>query len=241
MEKNPQITILGSWVKIYETGKVVRLPCSDDTIRAHMFFSSPFAHPTVLFRKNIVLQYSGGYDLSMAPAEDYDLWSRLADYDDIVFANIPEVMLRYRIHPGKDREIYRKDQLEMTNIVRVRQLIRFGEEYVNKKMYALFFGSYRAHNAIELKKCGEWVIKINHVNKTKNIYSHIYFEELLDKYWLSACLNAYPWVLQSLLIYCHFLSKRKNCKFFSYILHSFIFRNMDCIKAFWRRYINVLI
>jgi hypothetical protein len=41
----------------------------------------------------------GGYRPQIEPAEDYDLWLRLAEQHDL--ANLPDVLLHYRVHGGQ--------------------------------------------------------------------------------------------------------------------------------------------
>ncbi|WP_456406023.1 glycosyltransferase [Thiolapillus sp.] len=49
--------------------------CSSDDIANQIYVESPFAHPSVCFRKSVVSDL-GGYHKGMFP-EDYDLWLRL--------------------------------------------------------------------------------------------------------------------------------------------------------------------
>lgn len=71
---------------------------SDAEIRREIFVESPLAHPSVTFRKEIVLQV-GGYQ-EHGWAEDYDLWLRLY-LKGIHFAKVPEVLLEWREHPDR--------------------------------------------------------------------------------------------------------------------------------------------
>ena len=52
-------------------------------------------HPTVMMRTHAVRSL-GGYREAFLAAEDYDLWLRAAERFEL--ANLPEVLLRYRIH-----------------------------------------------------------------------------------------------------------------------------------------------
>jgi hypothetical protein len=73
-------------------------PVEHDAILAALPRYCPLAHPGVLFRKKSILQ-AGGYRHCRHPGtEDYELWSRLARRG-LRFANHPEPLLRYRIHP----------------------------------------------------------------------------------------------------------------------------------------------
>lgn len=62
-----------------------------------MFRYSPFAHPTVMFRKKVFEEF-GGYDPDMIPCEDIDLWFKIGSKYD--FGNIPKTLLRYYISEG---------------------------------------------------------------------------------------------------------------------------------------------
>lgn len=50
---------------------------TEDEIRQHRFVESPFAHPSVMFREELVEKF-GAYDTSGFP-EDYELWLRWLD------------------------------------------------------------------------------------------------------------------------------------------------------------------
>lgn len=71
---------------------------TDEEIRRDLFVESPFAHPSVLFRRDAV-SAAGGYRKT-AWAEDYDLWLRLAA-SGARFARVPEVLLFWRDRPER--------------------------------------------------------------------------------------------------------------------------------------------
>jgi glycosyltransferase involved in cell wall biosynthesis len=54
------------------------------------------SHPSVMTRTE-TLRRVGGYRAEYYPAEDVDLWSRLAEIGRL--ANLPDVHLKYRLHP----------------------------------------------------------------------------------------------------------------------------------------------
>jgi glycosyltransferase involved in cell wall biosynthesis len=101
LRNNPQIAVLGSQLVIIdERGSVIGrrgYPCeSDDVVRAMSRFNA-IGHPSVMFRRSIILS-AGSYSYSRFPAtEDYELWSRLAKLGTVL-ANHPEALLRYRLH-----------------------------------------------------------------------------------------------------------------------------------------------
>ncbi|NJO41926.1 MAG: glycosyltransferase [Cyanobacteria bacterium CRU_2_1] len=52
-------------------------------------------HPCAMMRRSAVLAI-GGYDERLMPAEDLDLWLRLGEMGEL--ANLPETVLKYRLH-----------------------------------------------------------------------------------------------------------------------------------------------
>ena len=98
LQEHPEIDVLGTDYEIINAKgdkcgqhKAVR---SNLGIRRKLLFGNPLAHPTVMFRKTLVVQAGGysGYHL----AEDYDLWMRLSNNSDCRFENLPLVCLQYR-------------------------------------------------------------------------------------------------------------------------------------------------
>ena len=69
----------------------------------------PFSHPSLMFRRDLVLAL-GGYDPSLAPAEDKDLYRRLALARHDV-RGIEEVLVRYRRHERQLSQEQREIQL----------------------------------------------------------------------------------------------------------------------------------
>jgi hypothetical protein len=101
MAAHPEVTVLGTAYELVDEhgqpGQHVQLPREDGAIRRAFFTGNPICHPTVLLRRQAVLD-SGGY-LGGIYAQDYDLWARLAIDPAHRFANLPDVCLGYR-HTG---------------------------------------------------------------------------------------------------------------------------------------------
>ena len=73
--------------------------CNDpDRIADEIYIESPFAHPSVMYRKAAVTGI-GGYRDGPFP-EDYELWLRL-HHEGHRLAKLPERLLEWREHPGR--------------------------------------------------------------------------------------------------------------------------------------------
>ncbi len=69
-----------------------------DEVGRDLYVESPFAHPSVLMRREVVLA-AGGYRDGAFP-EDYDLWLRLHAAGHAM-GKVPEVLLEWREGPGR--------------------------------------------------------------------------------------------------------------------------------------------
>ncbi|HTN77622.1 MAG TPA: glycosyltransferase [Pirellulaceae bacterium] len=88
-------------------------PCDSQAISQRLRFHNPLAHPSVMYRKSVV-QAAGGYRvLPLRGVEDYDLWSRL-DQQGQQLANLPNDLLRYRVHAGASKVTTMREQLQAT-------------------------------------------------------------------------------------------------------------------------------
>jgi len=98
MNANPSVAVLGTAFEVVdEHGSVkrqVRVPTTDREIRQRLRTRNPLCHPSVVFRRDVVLK-AGGY-LGGLHAEDYDLWLRLTTEPGLEFANLSDICLSYR-------------------------------------------------------------------------------------------------------------------------------------------------
>lgn len=101
LEHSETVVVGGQLIVIDEHGNEVgarRYPLERRAIRRMLRHRNVLAHPAVMFRRDTALR-AGGYRTEFRGAEDYDLWLRMAESGDL--ANLPEVVLRYRVHGGQ--------------------------------------------------------------------------------------------------------------------------------------------
>lgn len=101
LARYPETALVGTHGRIIgETGKIVGVMEQGPATLAE--FSNQreqglihLVHPSVVFSKAIVLSLSG-YRTDYEPAEDLDLWNRIADDHQVLV--VPEPLIHYRIH-----------------------------------------------------------------------------------------------------------------------------------------------
>jgi glycosyltransferase involved in cell wall biosynthesis len=101
LEANPDVAVVGSWVRRIDEhgapGEVQTLPCEPALVAWSMLFFNSIAHPTALFRRE-ALTIASVYTSEYPRTEDYALLSVLSRQTRL--ANIPEVLLHYRVWSG---------------------------------------------------------------------------------------------------------------------------------------------
>lgn len=122
LRENPKVVAVGGQVnKISSVGENCglyhKLPLEHEAIVVRMLRLWSMWHPTVMFRRDAVLA-AGNY-LDERPVEDYSLWLRLAKQGRL--ANVPDVLLNYRVHENSVTETAKRDatlQDSISSVVR---------------------------------------------------------------------------------------------------------------------------
>ena len=102
LDKHPEVVaVSGQWIRIDPSGHTLSdkmyLPSEHNAIVAELLKGfGVMPHPGVMMRTDAVRDV-GGYRVDFEPAEDLDLWLRLADRGRL--ANLNRHILRYRLHP----------------------------------------------------------------------------------------------------------------------------------------------
>lgn len=117
-DRNPEVDLLGTWIEyIGEKRGIWEGPVSTEECFAGLLMDSVLAHPTVMFKRDKLLNTGESYRQEFVPAEDYDLWVRLSPFCS--FYNVPKVLLQYRVHP--DQISAQKESLIRDKIDRIRE------------------------------------------------------------------------------------------------------------------------
>ncbi len=108
MDANPDVGVAGSLVERFYDNNALNhdFPPSETDFyqcQASLLFSTCVAHPATIIRKSILLKYNLKYDDYFRGMEDYHLWWKLSRHTFIT--NIPQVLLKYRIHKNQVTQI----------------------------------------------------------------------------------------------------------------------------------------
>lgn len=162
LELHKEVDVLGTFADTFGMfEKRYYSNINNKQIRGELLWKNPLIHPTVAFRKSSVERYNVKY--SVGDSEDYRLWLDLAFNSDCIFAVLPEVLLKYRIHPeqitNRDKDkIIRKDY-EIVSII-----LKYCNVKLESKQIQLFC-AIRNNIHINIKEAFEGIYILNSIKK----------------------------------------------------------------------------
>ena len=115
LESHPDVVAVGSsFQAIDEYGcyLYVHNALRGTKLAKYYLMPSPMAHPTVIMRRDVILNNNLFYDEQYSSAQDYDLWLRIIKKFKI--DNLPDILLRYRIQNNSISVTKRQQQQDNT-------------------------------------------------------------------------------------------------------------------------------
>lgn len=190
LDDNPDFGMVGSWVENFdEEDQTVleecRFECDSEKIPVNLLFHNVFAQSAVMMRRSILTD--APYREDFPPAEDYDLWVRIASKCRI--ANLPRVLVKYRKHA--EGVSWRKTEAMEASVVKNirQQLERLGFEPDDKDLivHRRIGLKQRAQNLEELISAENWLMRIAVANRRTAVYSAEVLESLIGQKWHRYC------------------------------------------------------
>jgi glycosyltransferase involved in cell wall biosynthesis len=118
MINHPQVGISGGGLEFFEGNKILgtrKYALTDSELRKKIFRYSPVAQPAAIVRTR-ALKNINGYNPKLSVAEDLDVAFRLGQ--NYQFANLPEIVLRYRHQ--KNSITFQKLKILEINTLKIR-------------------------------------------------------------------------------------------------------------------------
>lgn len=181
MDANPHIGVCGSQAEYIGIAGTTIKPINHDEIRCWQFFHCTFVHPTVMLRKSILDNHGVKY-WDYPHAEDFELWNRLGEVTQLT--NLPEVLLKYRVHTNQVSYIHETMQEQMAERIIRQQLGQIGlnptyEEYQLHKDFCHF--RIQVHDFNQYNKALAWAHKILEANYRVQKYNHEILNSVLSQ------------------------------------------------------------
>jgi len=205
LDHHLDIGVCGSWIETFgaKISEIVEYPDNDGAIRCQLLFSSSLAHPATMFRRSLILHHQLFYDERAVHAEDYDLWVRASRHTR--FANVPVVLLRYRIHPQQIGQCRESEMEASSRAIRLSQLARLGINPVPEEVqlhHHISRWKFESSTTF-LSATRAWFGKLIAANRMAGVYPEEEFVAVLSRRWGELCSSATHKGVQTALEFWH--------------------------------------
>jgi glycosyltransferase involved in cell wall biosynthesis len=188
LDVHPEIGLCGTAVETFGA-RTERwtLICEPARVRCQLLFDPGLSHPTAMFRRSLVVRHGLRYDERYRHAEDYALWVRFADVAGI--ANLPEVLLRYRLHAQSVSHTNRRVQQQTADRIRREQLVKLGIDASDREMFVhttLVRGAPHTL-ALDIGEAEAWLVRLLQGNRQHGYVDHRVLSAVLYEMWFKLC------------------------------------------------------
>lgn len=141
MEQNPDVAICGGYLQSFNSTGLLdirKYATTDTDLRKNIFKFSPVAQPAAIIRSS-VFKKIGNYNPKYPPVEDLDMAFRIGQH--YKFANLPQVVIKYREHEGSSTQ--NKHKIMIDNTLKIRKKYSKGYGYtMNFLDYLAYFATW---------------------------------------------------------------------------------------------------
>jgi glycosyltransferase involved in cell wall biosynthesis len=200
MENNPDIGLCGTFVKRF--GSILRrgllkVPVENDEIKANSLFFCSFVHPTVMFRRELILKHGLNYSEDFKGTEDYNLWVEMIG-KGVRTANIPKLLLKYRVSDFSvsGNIFFNKEKFaERLKLISIIQEKAFktafpGMEFeadIHSLIYKMKFHT-EFLKIEEIRSISKWLRKLIEYNRVSKYCDEMVFEKAVSDIFFHVCL-----------------------------------------------------
>jgi hypothetical protein len=191
MDEHPLVGVCGSWVQFFPkpNNNVWKLPERSEEIRCWQFHTVGVAHPSVMLRRQFFTQHGLMYDPLYRYAQDYELWGRAIRH--MGFANIPEVLLDYRISPDQICATHGAEQLAAVAPLRLQRVRELGivPTSEQQELHEMIMSGVIPAESVSLDRAEQWLLQLESANRAVGMYPVDRFSRRLIDVWFSICIT----------------------------------------------------
>ena len=187
MEQCPEIGISGGWVELFgDRNEIWHHRQHDNHIRNMLLFkTSGFSHSTIIARRELLQRFA--FESRFPHVEDTANWVRIALNGKVKFANLPQVLVKYRIHSRQVSEQYKRQQNASYRGIIGYYLRGLGVDYndVELDLHMLVAKACKVDSLEIIVAAGNWLKKLTGLLSTQLRDEYGVFQER----WLKLCEN----------------------------------------------------
>lgn len=209
LEMHNEIGLLGGVAEIMGTEKQIAFSQKHDDILIELLYHNPFVHSTIMFRKEIFVANTNGFNAEYKHAEDYHMWHLLAQKTRL--ANLPHVLVSYRAHENQVSRIYENGLHSSADKVRLKFISAILNQDLSEDNceahLALIKGALPNVRPNVVKQWADFIKDRNNILDDKKLND--FLEHRLNIYvkgyflWFSYCKNPLDWLKNFKVIFSY--------------------------------------
>jgi len=167
---------------------IVELETDSERIKINLLTNQNFSHPTVMIRKSTLVDYDLNYNPTFTISNDYDLWVRMFEYCS--FANLPEPLLKFRMHDKQySKTMWEQNNAEtnrvLTDLLKKIGIQPDGSDLNIHKTVIMGWGT----DSLFIVEVFKYLMRLRTSNLRKNIFDPVILNEFLKIKWRRFMLN----------------------------------------------------
>jgi hypothetical protein len=178
----------GTWIRSFgNDNQLYKFPLTPKACKVQLLFNICMMHPTIVFRKDLVEKYGIRYKQEFFPADDLELFT--VNSDNVQYANIPEVLYKYRSHPDQAShtmfDTHNKLKIEVL-LISLRKIL---PDITNEEieLHEKISSTNYEYTFEFLKKCKVFFERMIKNNGELKIFDQSALEEKLQQEWFNIC------------------------------------------------------
>ena len=194
MESHVEVGICGTACCLFgdECG-ITRPKTESEEIKSWLLFGPCMAHPTVMMRRDLILEHGLFYNPEFKQAEDYELWLRFSQHCEM--ANLPEPLLLYRVRGEQATTRHKSEVYRWSSLVHAQAIRLLGIEPTDEELelHSSLHESRLVKSREYLDQVESWLLKLLRANKTDAL------ARILLERWRDVCANEHElgfWILR---------------------------------------------
>ena len=179
LKANPDVAVCGTRYELLSSKEIIKNPVDAKDVKIALLDFCALGHPTVMFRKDFFTANKLTYDPASFPAEDYDLWTRVAPIGNM--ANLPETLLSYRIHDNQVSVKAQADQVKSARRCKIRMMCYpfASPADADLKTSALIVKNAKMRDSIQLQEVVSWLDRLFDANKRSAFFAEQQFKKYI--------------------------------------------------------------
>lgn len=198
LERHEEISMVSSGVIMFSNRfpfikKIISVEKSNEELKCELIFKNRIFHPTVMFRKSVIISNNYKYNKSFEMCEDFGLWQLLSFHNKISVIN--DCLLKYRMESNSITSNSRKYIGEfydyMKNVYN-QGLNLIGIKFSDKELdihTEISMCSYLKSYNYSIVEKEAWLKKLYYFNKKKKVLNINLFKNIICSFFYNNCIQ----------------------------------------------------